>query len=127
MSVTAGTAAIAADVFLIEPPLGSVTLEISAETVDMRFPSGDVESFPRAAVRALDRDNFSVAVHWAGTPVVLSFDTLGASGRIFDELGGFADDRTFTFLVDESDLIARKLGLEPGEAQAAGVDTAGVG
>ena len=127
MSVTAGAQAIAADVFLIEPPLGSVTLEISAKTVDMRFPDGDVESFPRAAVRALDRDNFSVAVHWAGTPVVMSFDTLSASGKFFDELGGFADDRTFTFLVEEADLIARKLGLEPGEAQAADMDTAEVG
>jgi hypothetical protein len=122
MSATASSQAIAIDAFLIEPPLGSVTLEISAATVDMRFPDGDLESFPRAAVRALDRDDFSVTVHWAGTPVVMSFSTLSASAQIFNELGGFTDDRTFTFLVDESDLIARKLGLEPRAAEEAGRD-----
>ncbi len=120
MSVTASSPAVTADAFLIEPPLGPVTLEISSETVNMRFPDGDLESFPRSAVRALDRDDFSVTVHWAGTPVVMSFDTLSASGKIFNELGGFTDDRTFTFLVDESDLTARKLGLEPKAASEAG-------
>lgn len=110
---SAGTIAVA-DAFLIEPPLGSVKVEVSEETVLMRFEDGEIEAFPRSAVRALDRDDFQVTVHWAGTPVVLAFDTLGGSAKVFDELGGFdSSDRTFTFLLDDPDMGARKLGLDP--------------
>lgn len=114
MSVSsAGTIAVA-DAFLIEPPLGAVKVEVSERTVQMRFEDGEVEAFPRSAVRALDREDFQVTVHWAGTPVVLAFDTLGGSAKVFDELGGFdTSDRTFTFLLDDPDMDARKLGLQP--------------
>jgi hypothetical protein len=101
------------DAHMIEPPLGGLTLEVSDELVLMRFSDGDIEAFPRSAVRAIDRDGLELTVHWAGTPVVVSFDSTADSARLFDLLGGFdLDDRTFTFLFADADLRALKLGVD---------------
>ena len=101
------------DAHMIEPPLGGLTLEISDESVLMRFADGDVEAFPRSAVRAIERNGLELTVHWAGTPVVVSFDSAGDSARLFDLLGGFdLDARTFTFLFDDADMRGLKLGID---------------
>jgi hypothetical protein len=114
MSVAAKKPITVTDGVLVEPPLGSVTLEISSETVRMCFPDGDVEEFPRAAVKAIGSSDFTVNIHWAGAPVQMSFATLSSSTRVFNELDGAGDaNRTFTFLVDETEMTARKLGLTP--------------
>ena len=99
-SVEVGTARAA----LIDPPLGMVTIELEQEDIRLVFTDGECDRVPRSAVRALKRDDFEVTAHWAGTPVVLGFDSLHESARMFDELGGFEnDERTFIFLVDELD------------------------
>ena len=91
---------------LIDPPLGMVTIELGDDTISMAFSDGDIEEVPRSTVRALGRDEDEITAHWAGTPVVLAFESSTDSARMFDELGGFETDyRTFTFMVAEVDEV----------------------
>ncbi len=100
---------------LIDPPLGMVTIDLGDDTISMAFSDGDIDEVPRSAVRAFERNENEVTAHWAGTPVVLAFESSMESARVFDELGGFdTDDRTFTFMVAEvNETEDRSKAVEP--------------
>jgi hypothetical protein len=85
---------------IIDPPLGLITIDITSEHVAIRFSNGELDRLPRAAVRAMERDDCEVSVNWAGTPILFAFGSSAESATIFDELGGFdLTDRVFTIMV----------------------------
>jgi hypothetical protein len=85
---------------IIDPPLGLVTIDLTSDDVSIRFSNGDTDTLPRAAVRAMERDDCEVSVNWAGTPILVAFGSSAESATMFDELGGFdLTERVFTIMV----------------------------
>lgn len=71
---------------LIDPPLGMVTIELGKDDVSLVFSDGEHDRVPRDTVRAIEREDRELTADWAGTPVMLSFETTADSTRVFENL-----------------------------------------
>lgn len=87
---------------LVDPPLGLVRIDLTDDRMEMQFSNGHIESFPTSAVGFIGHDDASVALNWAGTPIVIRctdsadatnlrhhLDTMGFDALEDGELRGF--------------------------------------
>ena len=70
MTVSMSPALHAVKGVLVDPPLGAVSIDLTEDRVDMRFANAHVESYPVSEVGFIGHADRSVALNWAGTPII---------------------------------------------------------
>lgn len=77
---------------LVDPPLGVVKLDLTGEQIEIRFANARVESFPTSTVSLIGRNGHSVALNWAGTPIVIRCTEPSDVERVVERLEGSIPD-----------------------------------
>lgn len=69
---------------LVDPPLGVVTIDLTDDRVEMKFSNAHIESFPLSAVGFIGHEDRSIALNWAGTPIVMRCGNPDDTNEIVD-------------------------------------------